>query len=208
MATRTELLMLRKQIDQAREGRQLLSDKRSQLLDAFRDVAEEVLADSDALSHAAAESQRTLAMAEGFHGPEEVGSAALAAGGEINLVARPRAVMGVRYADIHYAVVERSRTRRGYSLSASSAHVDAVADSFESQLQLVVRMAAKELRLRRLAEELRKVSRRVNALEHVVIPQLERQQRRAMETLEEREREDLFRLVRVKDKKRARARLS
>jgi V/A-type H+-transporting ATPase subunit D len=93
---------------------------------------------------------------------------------------------------------------RGYDLAASSASIDAVAEAFEEQLQLVVKMAAEELRLRRLADELRKVSRRVNALDAVVLPRLERELAVTMTKLEERDREDRYRLQRMKARSRRR----
>jgi V/A-type H+-transporting ATPase subunit D len=196
MATRTELLALRAQIRHASEGRELLSDKRAQLLDALREVADAALAESDALSTAAAAATQALAWAEALDGPEAVRSASLAAAGEIALRARPRSVVGVRFAEIETVSVGRTAQSRGYSIGASSAHVDAVAGAFEDEVQLIVQTAARELRLRRIAAELRKVSRRVNALEHVILPRLEQERTRAAESLEQREREDIFRRLR------------
>jgi V/A-type H+-transporting ATPase subunit D len=65
-------------------------------------------------------------------------------------------------------------------------------------LELVVHVAADELRLRRLAAEIGTTTRRVNALDHVLIPALEERYRQVRATLDEREREDHFRLRRVK----------
>ena len=202
MATRTDLLNLRTQVRRASEGRELLSDKRVELLKAFREVADTVVAESDALARAAGSSRATLALAEGLDGPEALRSAAMAARREITLDARRRVVMGVPIAEIERADVVRARGSRGYALSTSSARVDAVADSFETQLQLLVKIASEELRLRRLASELRKVTRRVNALEHVVLPRLEGELRSTLGKLEERDREDRFRLQRVKARSR------
>ena len=198
MATRMELLALRARIEQASEGRDLLGDKRAQLLDAFRKVADAVLAEGDALSRAASASRHALALAEAVDGPERVASAGLAASGEIVLEAQPRTIMGVRFAEIERASVGRGRTGRGYSLHASTAHVDAVGERFEAEIDLLVKMAAEELRLRRLAEELRKVTRRVNALEQIIIPRLRAAHRQARLVLDERDREEHHRLLRVK----------
>lgn len=52
---------------------------------------------------------------------------------------------------------------RGYSLVGTSARIDRVAERFEEEIELVLEVAAHELRLRRLAEEIQRTSRRVNA---------------------------------------------
>ncbi len=206
MATRTELLALTEQIRHAAAGRELLTDKRAQLLGAFRDVADAALAESDALSQAAALSRAALSLAEALSSPEALRSAALAATGEVALRAQPRAVAGVRFAEIEVASVGRGMGERGYAVAATSAHVDGVAEAFEQELSLVVVAAARELKLRRLAEELRKVSRRVNALEHVILPELSRRRGAVREALDQREREDVFRRLRFKRRREGAAR--
>ena len=63
-----------------------------------------------------------------------------------------------------------------------------------------IELADREMRLRRLAEEIGRTTRRVNALENILIPRLQTQLDYIQMILEEREREDLFRLKRVKMK--------
>jgi V/A-type H+-transporting ATPase subunit D len=75
-----------------------------------------------------------------------------------------------------------------------------VAEAFEAQVDLIIALAASEVRLRRLAEEIGRTTRRVNALDNVLIPRLEAQCAYIQMVLEEQEREDLFRLKRVKTK--------
>lgn len=196
--TRMELLARRAQIELAVQGRDLLKEKRNALMKELRKVADVVLLGSDALEQAAAESRRTLSLAEALDGPEAVRSAALAASGEIFIQAGGVKVMGVAVPEIEHQPVARALTERGYSLSGTSVRIDAVAASFEDQLDLLLDLATSELRLRRLAEEVGKTTRRVNALEHVLIPRLQRQRDVIQMVLEEREREDHFRLKRVK----------
>ena len=71
---------------------------------------------------------------------------------------------------------------------------------FEEELNAVVEVVAHEAMLCRLAAEIGRTSRRVNALENVTLPKLLAQRRLIQMILEEREREDLFRLKRVKQK--------
>ena len=196
--TRMALLASRSQLELASQGRDLLKEKRNALMKELHKVADVVLIGSDALEQAAAESHRALILAEALEGPEAVRSAALAASGEIFVEASGATIMGVQVPEIEYQPVGRLLTERGYSLAGTSARIDAVAASFERQLELLLEVATQELRMRRLAEEVGKTTRRVNALEHVLIPRLEFQCNAIQMMLEEREREDRFRLKRVK----------
>ena len=204
-ATRTGLLRCRTRISLAVRGRDVLKEKRDQLMEEFRRVADVVLAGSGALDRAAIESRSALARAEAVHGAEEVMSLGLATRSEIPLKARTATVMGVRIANIEYEPVGRPRIGRGYTLAGSSAYVDRAAEGFESVVSLLLELAAEELRLRRLVDEIATTTRRVNALESVVIPQLEHEQRTIQSVLDERERQDHFRLKRYMARRAARA---
>jgi H(+)-transporting ATP synthase subunit D len=203
-ATRTGLLRCRARIALAARGRDVLKEKRDQLMEEFRRVADVVLAGSGALDRAAAEGRSALALAEAAHGAEEVMSLGLATRRDIGLHARTTMVMGVRIADIEYEPVGRPRTGRGYTLAGSSVYVDRAAEEFESEVALLLELAAEELRLRRLVDEIGTTTRRVNALESVVIPQLERERRTIQSILDERERQDHFRLKRFITRRSAR----
>jgi V/A-type H+-transporting ATPase subunit D len=195
-ATRSELLVRRAQIALALQGRDVLKEKRDQLMEEFRKVADIVLSGSEALDHATAAARRRLARAEAIDGPEAVRSAGLATRATIPLTASVTSVMGVRIADIQYGAVGMARTARGYSLEGTSAAIDDAAADFETVLSMILELAADELRLRRLVDEIGKTTRRVNALESVVIPRLEREKLTIQAVLEERERQDRFRLKR------------
>lgn len=199
-ATRAELLAKRKQIALARQGRDLLKEKRNALLKEFMRTAEQVLRSSDELERSVGESAVNLAIAEALDGPEAVRSAAFAAQGQVSLKVSGANIMGVSVPTIEQKSVARGPLDRGYSLPAVSSRVDAATEAFESLLDLIIALAASEMRLRRLAEEIGRTTRRVNALDHVLIPRLVGQRDYIQMMLEEREREDLFRLKRVKIK--------
>ncbi len=200
-ATRSELLARRAQLELARRGRELLEQKRDQLLEEFRDVAGRVLAGEDALDAAAADARRALAWAEAMDGPEAVRSAALAGRSSISLESRVATIMGVRIADIQSMPLGRGRTGRGTALAGTTSRIDHAAERFESTLELLIEHANRELRLRRLAEEIATTTRRVNALEFVVVPRLQGEAAQIQSTLDERERQDRFRLKRIKERK-------
>jgi V/A-type H+-transporting ATPase subunit D len=199
-ATRAELLAKKRLIALARQGRDLLSEKRNALLQELMRTAEQVLRESSELERSVGESAVALALAEALDGPEAVRSAAFAAGGQVALDVTGVNIMGVPVPLIEKKSVARSPLDRGYSMSGVSSRIDAVAEAFEAQLDLVIELAASEMRLRRLAEEIGRTTRRVNALDHVLIPRLKAERDYIQMVMEEREREDLFRLKRVKVK--------
>ena len=204
-ATRAELLAKKKQIVLARQGRDLLKEKRNALLKELMRTAEQVVRDSDELELSVGESVAALALAEALDGPEAVQSAALAARGQVSLSVNVSNIMGVLTPVIEQKSVVRGPLDRGYSLMSVSSRIEAVAEAFENQLDLIIELAASEMRLRRLAEEIGRTTRRVNALDNVLIPRLEVQRSYIQMVLEERERGDLFRLKRVKLKLERRA---
>jgi len=200
--TRMELLARRGQIALARQGRDLLKEKRNVLMKQFMKVAELVIVSSDELERLAAAARHALALAEAVEGDDAVRSASFAARGEVSLTVERGHVTGVPVLLIEKRSLSRSLLDRGYSLAGSSARIDRVAQRFEDELNLVVEIAASEARLRRLIEEIRQTSRRVSALEHRTLPRLEAERDYIEMVLQEREREDNFRLKRVKGKLR------
>lgn len=200
-ATRSELLARRAQTALAEQGRDILKEKREQLMGEFRKIADVVIAGAGSLDETATQSRRALALAEATDGPEAVRSAALATRSTIPITARAVSVMGVRIADIQYDPIGRPRTGRGYTLAGTCPCIDLVAERFEAELDQLLELATYELRLRRIVEEIAKTTRRVSALESVVIPRLEREQALIQTTLDERERQDRFRLKRFADRR-------
>jgi V/A-type H+-transporting ATPase subunit D len=150
------------------------------------------------LQQAAAEARRALARAEAVAGREAVRSAAMATRGELALEVRAANVMGVRVPVIEQKRVARSALGRGYSITGTSVTIDEAAAAFEAEVDSVIQLAESELRLTRLAAEIQRTSRRVNALEHVLIPRLSAERNYIQMALDERERADHFRLKRVK----------
>lgn len=200
MATRTELLAAREELALAIAGRDLLREKREHLLDELRRIADEVVEEADELSRSVAAARAALALAEAIDGPQRVRSAALAAVGELPLVVRAVNVMGVEVAEITHPPVGRPLTRRGYALAAADPRIDVAAASFERVVEVLLHVAAVEARLQRLATEVGRVTRRMNALDVVVIPAMQRRVVRIQAVLDERERQEHFRLKRIKAK--------
>ena len=196
--TRMELLAKKAQVALAEQGRELLEQKRTALMREFLRVADRVMAGSDVLQQSAAEARQALARAEVVAGTEAVRSAAMATRGELALEVLAANVMGVRVPVIEQKRVARSALGRGYSPTGTSVAIDEAAAAFEAEVDSLIQLAESELRLTRLAAEIQRTSRRVNALEHVLIPRLIDERDYIQMALDERERADHFRLKRVK----------
>jgi V/A-type H+-transporting ATPase subunit D len=106
--------------------------------------------------------------------------------------------MGVKVPHIEQKRVARPLMGRGYSIVGTSITIDETAAAFEAQAEAIIQLAESELRLTRLASEIQRTSRRLNALDHLLIPRLESERDFIQMTLDEHERSDHFRLKLVK----------
>jgi V/A-type H+/Na+-transporting ATPase subunit D len=198
LATRSELLARRARIRLAVQGGGLLKERRGALIKEFDRLGASVLESIGLLDREIAGAGQLLGIAIAADGREPLDSAAFAAEEGIEVAIHTRSVAGVPIVEIEKGEVERARTGRGYSLVATSARIDAVAERFESVLDRLLDVVALELSVRRLADEIARTTRRMNALEHVVVPRLEAERARISLVLEERELEDRVRLRRMR----------
>ena len=204
-ATRMELLGRKAQISLARQGRELLEQKRSALLKEFLSTADTAIVHSEALQQAATTAHQSLARAESLAGAKSLRSAALAARAELSLEVTSASVMGVKVPHIEQKKVERSMLGRGYSIVGTSISVDETAAAFEGEVQAILQLAETELRLTRLGAEIKRTARRLNALDNLLIPRLEAERDFIQMALDERERADHFRfklMKRILERKR------
>jgi V/A-type H+-transporting ATPase subunit D len=196
--TRMNLLLLKRQIEAAERGLALLRNKREALVRELFAAIGRVAERRGELEAAMAQGRSSLAVALGMEGGAALRSAGFAAQRNVWIDLAERNVWGVRFPDLQYAPIARTAEARGYALSGVSAYIDETARRFETVLDLILRSVSVELRLKKLGAEIKKVTRRINALEEIVLPSLKRQVREIRQTLEEREREDLFRMKRFK----------
>ncbi len=205
--TRMMLLQKKAQIQLAEQGKELLKQKRDALLIEFMSVIDETLRLSALLEKATANAQYSLAVAEAVDGAVLVKSASFATSGEVTIDISGSHIMGIPIPVVKKKKSHiRSALSRGYNLAGVSSRIDETAENFEKIVDVLIDSADIETRLKRLGEEIQKTNRRVNALEHVVVPDLKEQVAYIKMTLEERAREDLFRLKKVKkslEKKKA-----
>lgn len=203
MSTRGELLSCRSAVRFARQGRDLIWDKRVALMREFHELEVELLAELSILSGRAAAARRVLQDALEADGVPVVASAALASSTGVEVFLTSRSVAGVPVISQEHPPVQRSPESRGWAPVLVSSRTDAASAGYEQYLELLLELSVLELSVRRLATEIARSTRQVNALENVVIPRLESEARTIVVALEEREREDHARLKRARDRRRA-----
>lgn len=196
--TRMELLARRSLLELAWQGYDLLERKRAALMQEMMQAVDTVMADADALQKAADSARFALARAELIAGTEAIRSAALITRQELSLQVESVNVMGVKVPRIEQRHVSRSMLARGYAITGTSLTVDETATAFEAEIDAIINMAESELRLRRLITEIQRTLRRINALEHLLIPRLKAERNYIQTVLDERERSDHFRLKMAK----------
>ncbi len=204
--TRMGLLARKEQIVLARQGLDLLEQKRAALMRELIKTAGSVLAQRDALQETAASARRALSLAEAVAGPETVRSAGLAARHDLSLEVQSSSIMGIQVPVIEQKRVSRPVLGRGYSISGESVTIDEAAAAFEAEVDSLIELAQSELRLQRLAEEIQRTTRRANGLEQIILPRLESERNMIAAALDERERADHFRLKCVKRARQKKAR--
>jgi len=130
-------------------------------------------------------------------GSDHVEWAALAANKTVDVHLKLRGIMGVAIPVIE---ARGDLPKMLYSLSGTNASLDEASAAFREVVVKIPQLSMLVTAVWRLAGELRKTQRRVNALQHIFIPQYEETVAFIVSSLEEREREETFRLKWLKSK--------
>ncbi|MCX6664895.1 MAG: V-type ATP synthase subunit D [Euryarchaeota archaeon] len=199
--TRMELIDIRKKIFLSERGYKLLKMKRDGLVLEFFKIfskARDLRAEIIALYKKADE---RLTIARCIDGETVVSSAAFAVGHNPTVVMGKKNVMGVVVpTTLEKSTVKRRVDRRGYGIIGASVRVDEAADAYETIVERIILAAELETTLKRLIDEIETTKRKVNALEFKIIPELKEIEAFIRLRLEELERENVFRLKRIKHK--------
>lgn len=193
--------MRRSQIRLAEQGAELLRSKRDALVREFLAELRRFVEARKAMRRSVLEAVAALMQTLAVDGQEAVMSAALVSRRTVRLDVTPQNFWGTKVYDMtsDYSVPEAAE--RGYGAAATSVRLEETAEGFEQAVSDILHLAPMDLKLRALADDMRKTSRRVNALEQRLLPQLQEQVRMIQNALDQREREDIFRLKRLKRKK-------
>ncbi len=199
--TRTNLLILKRRLKWAIEGVDLLKSKREALMRDLFATLSEVTETRGKVDEAMLRAFQRLVLAESFAGKERLSSASLSARRDLTVDVEVENVWGVKIPDVKPRVFKRPIDEKGFSPIGEGLWTITVADAFEEVIDTVIEVVSKEAKVQRLGEEVKATTRRINALEESLIPTIEAAVKKIAYTLEEREREEIFRLKRFKEKK-------
>jgi V/A-type H+-transporting ATPase subunit D len=149
------------------------------------------------------EAMAKINVAQAVDGAIAVQSAAFALRLHPEVTLRSKNVMGIVVPEIETNSLKSTVDQRGYGVIGTSTYIDEATRAFESLVETLVQAAEIETTMKKLLDEIEKTKRRVNALEFKVIPELEEAKAFIELRLQEMERENTFRLKRIKDKAEA-----
>jgi V/A-type H+-transporting ATPase subunit D len=199
--TRKNLMAIEDRIDLSERGHDTLEQKRDGLIMEFMDIldqAQDIREDLDADYERA---QQKIDMARAMEGDVAVRGAAAALKEHPEITTQSKNIMGVVVPQIESSKVKKSLDERGYGLVGSSARIDETADAYEELIESIILAAEVETAMQKMLEEIETTKRRVNALEFKLLPELYENQEYIEQKLEEQEREEIFRLKKIKAKK-------
>lgn len=195
--TRSNLIAKRGQRRLAVQGVDLLKRKRDALIGEFFALVKESLAAREALQSTSKDAYFALFLAKAWDSPEAVESLALARKAGLNLELSVESIYGVKVPKI--VMPEISKVLPFSPIGAGARTLEA-AGQFQNVVEALINVAATENKLRRIGEEIKKTSRRVNALEQIVVPDITAQIKGISDVLDQRALEEVTTLKRIKAK--------
>ena len=195
-ATRMELLRLRRRVALASRGHHLLSEKRDEISRQLMQVAKEIQPLRELVERELLETCRRFMMARASVEPEDIKAALEVPTKKFKLVIKFASVMNVK-------VPKFAKEMEGqiicYGYATTSGELDVALLALERAFDHLIELAEKEKHARLLAIELQMTRRRVNVLEHVVIPELQETIKFIFDKLAEAERDNTSRLMKIAD---------
>ena len=195
--TRSELIKFKKSIILAKSGYNLLKKKRDGLILEFFEVLGKVKNLRSDIVDEYRKALYKMNIARLLESDLKIKSIAMAIANKPDIEFGTKNIMGVLVPTIKSGELKRKMMERGYGIY-NSASIDEAADAYEKVTEKIIRAAEVETTMRRLLKEIEKTKRRVNALEFEVIPRMEKIKSFITLRLEEMERENIFRLKRIK----------
>jgi len=199
--TRKNLMEIEDRIDLSERGHDTLEQKRDGLIMEFMDILDQAQDVREDLEGDYETAQKKINMARAMEGDIAVRGAAAALEEHPEITVESRNIMGVVVPQIESSKVRKSLDERGYGILGTSARIDEAAEAYEELLESIVLAAEVETAMKKMLTEIETTKRRVNALEFKLLPDLYEGQEYIEQKLEEQEREEIFRMKKVKAKK-------
>ena len=195
--TRMELTRLKGRLRTALRGHKLLKDKRDELMKQFMDTVREARALRITVERALSEANASFASASALMSPEMLEQSLMVPCRSVSLELSFQNIMSVEVP--RYTFRTQERAGGSYGFAQTSGELDEAITAMSSVAQDMLRLAELEKTVQMLSHEIERTRRRVNALEYVKIPQMEESIRFISMKLDENERANTIRLMKVKD---------
>jgi len=198
--TRMELTKLKRKLVSAVRGHKLLKDKRDELMRQFMELVQINRRLRERVENGISSANKNFALARAVMQDETINTAFLAPKQEVYLDVGKKNVMSVEIPQFEY----KTRTPDpndiySYGYAFTSGDLDSAVKSLADILPDMLKLAEVEKACQMLAAEIEKTRRRVNALEHVLIPDMKEKIKYITMKLDENERNTQVRLMKVKD---------
>ena len=198
--TRMELTRLKKKLVTAVRGHKLLKDKRDELMRQFLDKVRENKALREEVETALVSANQNFMLARAGMPDEMLNTALLAPKQELTISAGTQNVMSVEIPDFDFKTRTPDQNHRySYGFAFTTGDLDDAILSLSEVFPKMLKLAEVEKSCQLMAAEIEKTRRRVNALEHVMIPELQTNIKYITMKLDENERSTQIRLMKVKD---------
>lgn len=198
--TRMELTRLKKKLVTASRGHKLLKDKRDELMRQFLDMARENMELRKKVESGIKAANTNFVIAKAGMNEQTLSTALMAPKQEVRIALGDRNVMSVDIPVYDYKTKSaNSNDIYSYGFAFTSGELDDAVKSLSDILPDMLRLAEIEKSCQMLAAEIEKTRRRVNALEHVIIPETREGIKYISMKLDENERSTQVRLMKVKD---------
>jgi len=191
-----ELLQLRRRVTLASRGHRLLSEKRDEISRQLIKIARDIQPLRKKVEKELLETFRRFMLARALMEPEDVKAALEVPTKKFTLAVEFASVMNVK---VPHLLKEMAGEIICYGFTATSGELDVALLALERAFDDLIGLAEKEKQARLLATELNMTRRRVNVLEHVVIPELQGTIRFIYDKLAEAERDNTTRLMKIAD---------
>ena len=200
--TRMEMKKLQSRYTTARRGHKLLKDKRDELMKQFLEVVREDKALRERVEKALELYYKGFSVASASANPKMLEESLICPKKEGSLEVTYKNMMSVTVPELSYSGAESEEAAAqsfNYGLAFTSGDLDVSLRELGGILEDLVRMAELEKQAQLLAEEIEKTRRRVNALEYIMMPQYLAAIKTIKMKLDENERGNTTRLMKVKD---------
>ena len=198
--TRMVLNQLKGRLKTARRGHKLLKDKRDELMRQFMDVVKENKVLRDRVETGLTGAFASLQVASAIMSPEMLEQALLYPRQSVELDMKFKNIMSVNVPVYSFTTKNNDPSEiYPYGFAQTSGELDDALEKMAKVFEDMLQLAQVEKTMQLLAEEIEKTRRRVNALEYVMIPELEQNIKYITMKLEENENATKVRLLKVKE---------